>query len=163
MSEDAEDELPTSSADSRPIQPYIFEPTQSFNNLTPSSSFIPPNATVETVLNQEDDCNCGKCIHHHTGISPFYPVCCLKSLRILNKMDGDDLNCKCITDSSAFKIMCLNEDILRVIFRRTLTIRKKRRKSTSEMFDDSARRWTAYSQFIFWIYNVWRHPWRIDP
>ena len=127
---------------------------QSFNNLTPSSSLISANATVETVLNREDDCSCGKCIiHHHTARYFAFLSCMLLRPRILNKIDGDDLNCKCITDSSAFRIMCLNEDILRVSFRRTLTIRKKRRKSSREMFDDRARRWTAYSQFIFWIYD----------
>ena len=37
-------------------------------------------------------------------------------------------------------------------FRRTQVIKKKRRKQRSDAFDNKARRWTAYGQFVFWIH-----------
>lgn len=143
--EDENYELSTISSVS--TKPYMFEPTRT---LTPSSN--QPNEAFLPEQDQENTCSCGKC--SITGISSsFSSVCCQKSHRILSKMHAEDSNCKCIAETSAFKVVCLNEDILRVSFRRIVTIRKKRRKSSREVFNDSARRWTAYSQFIFWIYD----------
>ena len=61
--------------------------------------------------------------------------------------------CNCITDTSTFRVLCLNEEVLKVSFQRMLAIRKKRRKPSREDFDNSARRWSAYSQFVFWIHE----------
>lgn len=126
----------------------MFEPTQKFTPRTPTYQL---NEVVETERAEENVCSCGKC--SITGMSPFSSLCCQKSHRIRNKMHVEEPNCKCITETSTFKVICLNEDTLRVTFRRVVAIRKKRRKSVRDAFNDSARRWTAYSQFIFWTYD----------
>lgn len=147
MAEPSEEEEQEHFVTTVTAQPYMFEPTQALSarmTLTPSIDSISPN---ETVLNEVGSCSCGKCVRSHTS---FSSLCCQKSTRIVNKMGTERT---CITETPAFKVMCLNEEVLRVSFRRTITIRKKRRKSSREVFDNSARRWTAYSQFIFWIYD----------
>ena len=123
-------------------KPYQFEPTR--------KTKIKTNNTEEVVqkVSPKDSCSCEKC--DAIGILPSNGgACCHRSCRIRRKMDS----IKCITESPDFNVMCLNEEILRVNFKRILAIRKKRRKSSREVFDNKARRWTAYSQFIFWIYD----------
>lgn len=130
--------LTEESAISNCARPYLFEPTR------------PTSTKTKVTALPSDTCICDKCSRTDI-LSPYSAVCCQRSHRITKKIDS----CKRrpVTETSGFKIVCLNEEILKISFQWMIAICKKRKKAVREIFNNCARRWTAYSQFIFWIYG----------
>ncbi len=58
-----------------------------------------------------------------------------------------------MTQADSFDVLHFNEDVLRIYFLRNNEMRKKLKKPVVDNFDDRARRFTAYGQFLFWIYE----------
>lgn len=123
-------------------QPYLFEPTMSIQSSESSIGHFPESRQS----NDNTECTCGKCL---STLNSNEIGCCRLSNLIERKLES----CSCITETESFKAVCLDKTVLYVSFRRIQTIRKKRRKQHTDVFNNKACRWTAYGQFIFWIYD----------
>ena len=86
-------------------------------------------------------------------LAPADSQCCqtIKASKLKEKFDS--CNGQCITQADSFDVLHFNEDVLRISFLRNNEMRKKLKKSVVEIFDNRARRFTAYGQFPFWIYG----------
>ncbi len=61
--------------------------------------------------------------------------------------------CKCITELDSFKTVCTNEEVLRTVYNVRVLTRKKRRKDRQKKWNNKSKRFTAYGQFVFWVYG----------
>ncbi len=63
---------------------------------------------------------------------------------------------RCITEVEEFQTVCVNEAVLKIAHNLRCYIKKQRRKlKIKDAWNNDSKRFTAYGQFIFWIFG---HP-----
>ena len=140
------------------VQPYAFEPTTS---IASNTEVTEAPATCVADLQQ---CLCSKCT------TLMVISCCRNSSKasrsksqlkfeyltrfLLIQLQGKLGDCLCITDTEEFKTVCGDEAVLQTAYNTRHFIRKQRRKERQKStWNNDSKRFTAYRQFIFWIYS----------
>ena len=131
------------------LQPYTFQPTRArieqYQQQQQQIDQLPTEGSPKPV-EADQVCTCGMC-EEENSVS-----CCNYSQLIKKKIQSEE-TVNYVTESHSFRVVCTQEDVLEVSFKRMNVMRKKRRKEKKQQWNNAAKRWVAYSQFILWIYG----------
>ncbi|ESP01018.1 hypothetical protein LOTGIDRAFT_172853 [Lottia gigantea] len=91
------------------------------------------------------ECQCGTCSYINME-KPEECVCCIELERVREKNEGQAGDC--ITQHPAFQTVCLDPDILDVAYSHY-----KQHYGPMDKSQNERRRYTAYRQFVRWIWD----------
>ncbi|XP_046842109.1 P2X purinoceptor 7-like [Xenia sp. Carnegie-2017] len=131
------------------VQPYMFEPLASSNNvetdedLSSSSSTDSSSDEYTHRIGNTNWCECGHCVAMTTVRES---ICCHEEPKTDPKIHGDHL---CITEEQEFHMACINETVVRT----AMVVFVHDHGAIPDAPETETLRYTAYRQWTAWIHG----------